>query len=139
MMLSKSEIQQNWLVVGLNPSEKYEFVNWDDYRNPILMGKCQIHGNYSPPTRKQSSLLFTCTRGIQWLLKVLYPIYMESQTHIWGKAGTVAKQQKNHPVFRMKHLYAMYFLVSCVSLFKYETLLISRRFSNQKLYSQYST
>ena len=27
------------LVGGLNPSEKYEFVNWDDDRNPILMGK----------------------------------------------------------------------------------------------------
>ena len=27
-----------WLVVGLNPSEKYEFVNWDDESNPILMG-----------------------------------------------------------------------------------------------------
>ena len=28
------------LVGGLgHPSEKYEFVNWDDNRNPILMGK----------------------------------------------------------------------------------------------------
>ena len=26
-------------------------VNWDDNRNPILMGKCQIDGNQSPPTR----------------------------------------------------------------------------------------
>ena len=25
----------NWLVVFSNPSEKYEFVNWDDNRNPI--------------------------------------------------------------------------------------------------------
>ena len=24
-----------------HPSEKYEFVNWDDNRNPILMGICQ--------------------------------------------------------------------------------------------------
>ena len=32
------------LVGGLNPSEKYEFVNWDDECNPILMGKCQIDG-----------------------------------------------------------------------------------------------
>ena len=24
-----------------HPSDKYEFVNWDDDRNPILMGKCQ--------------------------------------------------------------------------------------------------
>ena len=23
-----------------HPSEKYEFVNWDDDSNPILMGKC---------------------------------------------------------------------------------------------------
>ena len=22
-----------------------EFVNWDDNRNPIIIGKCQIHGN----------------------------------------------------------------------------------------------
>ena len=24
-----------------HPSEKYEFVNWDDNRNPIFLGKCQ--------------------------------------------------------------------------------------------------
>ena len=24
-----------------HPSEKYEFVNWDDERNPIVMGKCK--------------------------------------------------------------------------------------------------
>ena len=31
-----------------HPSEKYEFVNWDDECNPILMGK---NGNQLPPTR----------------------------------------------------------------------------------------
>ena len=34
-----------WLVVFRHPSEKYEFVNWDDDSNPILMGKCKIDGN----------------------------------------------------------------------------------------------
>ena len=34
-----------WLVGQGHPSEKYEFVNWDDNRNPILMGQFQIHGN----------------------------------------------------------------------------------------------
>ena len=33
------------LVAFRHPSEKYDFVNWDDNRFPILMGKCQIHGN----------------------------------------------------------------------------------------------
>ena len=28
-----------WLVGQGHPSEKYEFVNWDDNRNPIYMGK----------------------------------------------------------------------------------------------------
>ena len=28
-----------WLVVFRHPSEKYDFVNWDDDSNPILMGK----------------------------------------------------------------------------------------------------
>ena len=45
-----------WLVVFRHPSEKiYEFVNWDD-RNPIFLGKCQIHGNQSPATREWSSI-----------------------------------------------------------------------------------
>ena len=34
-----------WWVVFRHPSEKHDFVNWDDNRNPILMGKCQIDGN----------------------------------------------------------------------------------------------
>ena len=34
-----------------HPSEKYEFVNWDDDRNPIFLGKFNIHGNQSPATR----------------------------------------------------------------------------------------
>ena len=41
-------------MVFSHPSEKYEFVHWDDNRNPIFMGKCQIDGNQSPqspPTR----------------------------------------------------------------------------------------
>ena len=29
----------NWLVGQGHPSEKYEFVSWDDDSNPILMGK----------------------------------------------------------------------------------------------------
>ena len=32
-----------WL--GKKPSEKYDFINWDDDSNPIWMGKCQIDGN----------------------------------------------------------------------------------------------
>ena len=36
-----------WLVY---PSERYEFVNWDDNRNPIFPGKCKIDGNHSPPS-----------------------------------------------------------------------------------------
>ena len=28
-----------WLVGQGHLSEKYDFVNWDDNRNPILMGK----------------------------------------------------------------------------------------------------
>ena len=33
------------LVVFRHPSEKYDFVNWDDDRNPINMGKQKIDGN----------------------------------------------------------------------------------------------
>ena len=40
-----------------HPSEKYEFVNWDDDSNPLYMGKCQNHGNQSPPTRKFLTLV----------------------------------------------------------------------------------
>ena len=29
----------DWLVVFSHPSEKYDFVNWDDDINPINMGK----------------------------------------------------------------------------------------------------
>ena len=46
-----------------HPSEKYEFVNWDDDRNPILMGKCKIHGNQ---TTNQSKLI-----AIRWTHNVL--------------------------------------------------------------------
>ena len=42
------------LVGGLNPSEKYEFVNWDD-EIPNINGKMpKIDGNQSPPTRKHT-------------------------------------------------------------------------------------
>ena len=33
-----------------HPSEKYEFVSWDDNRNPILMGKIKFMAT-KPPTR----------------------------------------------------------------------------------------
>ena len=46
-----SPILDTELLVFPHPSEKYEFVNWDDNRNPIFMGKCQIDGNHSPPTK----------------------------------------------------------------------------------------
>ena len=36
------------LVGGLNPSEKYDFVNWDD-EIPNISGKIK-NGNQSPPT-----------------------------------------------------------------------------------------
>ena len=49
---SKSTV---WLVVFRHPSEKYEFVNWDDDINPILLGKFKIHGNQLPPTTSESS------------------------------------------------------------------------------------
>ena len=65
------------LVGGLKPSEKYEFVNWDDNRNPILMGKCKIDGNQ------------TTNQGKKWieafleLLRKELPILWE----IMGKKG----------------------------------------------------
>ena len=37
-----------WLGVG--PPLGKIWVNWDDDSNPIFLGKCQIHGNQSPPT-----------------------------------------------------------------------------------------
>ena len=40
---------------GQNPSENYEFVNWDDNRNPIWMGKCQIDEIDGNQTTKQYS------------------------------------------------------------------------------------
>ena len=41
-----------WLVVFSHPSEKYDFVNWDDNRNPIFMGKCQKwQPNHQPVIR----------------------------------------------------------------------------------------
>ena len=39
-----------------HPSEKYEFVNWDDDINPIFPGKCQIDGNQ---TTNQLTCSFT--------------------------------------------------------------------------------
>ena len=45
MILQKAAVESSgdysWLVGQGHPSEKYEFVNWDDDRHPILMGKCQ--------------------------------------------------------------------------------------------------
>ena len=35
----KPRKKYGWLVGQGQPSEKYEFVNWDDESNPILMGK----------------------------------------------------------------------------------------------------
>ena len=35
----------SWLVVGLNPSEKYDFVNWDDDYKPNMNGKMYKNGN----------------------------------------------------------------------------------------------
>ena len=40
--------QYPWLVVFSHPSEKYEFVNWDDDSNPIVMGK----SNWWPPNHQ---------------------------------------------------------------------------------------
>ena len=45
--MGKTYVSGWWLG---HPSEKFEFVNWDDYRNPIFLGKYQIHGHHSPPT-----------------------------------------------------------------------------------------
>ena len=39
----------DWLVGQGHPSEKYDFVNWDDDINPILMGKQKMATK--PPTR----------------------------------------------------------------------------------------
>ena len=47
-----SKINSGWWLG--HPSEKYEFVNWDDNRNPILMGKIKIDGNQ---TTNQSFLI----------------------------------------------------------------------------------
>ena len=47
------------LVGGLNPSEKYESIGM--ISNPILMGKCKIDGNHSPPT---SFSIFAATISI---------------------------------------------------------------------------
>ena len=41
-----------------HPSEKYDFVNWDEDRNPILMGKCQKWHQ----TTKQYRLTINATR-----------------------------------------------------------------------------
>ena len=43
-------MKYTWLVGQGHPSEKYDFVNWDDNRNPIFLGKYKIDGNQSPPT-----------------------------------------------------------------------------------------
>ena len=66
-MCSSGSVNLNWLVVFRHPSEKYEFVNWDDDRNPIFLGKCQIHGNQSPPTSKgfHGTVVFL-QRGTSW-------------------------------------------------------------------------
>ena len=37
-----------------HPSEKYDFVNWDDHRTPIFLGTWKIDGNQPPPSRKLS-------------------------------------------------------------------------------------
>ena len=56
----KTTVAGWWLSSPPRPA-KYDFVNWDDNRNPIWMGKCQIHGNQSPPTSyKLTQLVFHC-------------------------------------------------------------------------------
>ena len=55
--------QHNYLLVGgcLHPSEKYEFVNWDDNRNPIygkikLMATKPPTSNYNHPMKKKTKI-----------------------------------------------------------------------------------
>ena len=61
-----------WLVVG--PALRKIWVNWDGDSNPILMGKCQIHGNPLPPTRysclsQSSSLQVAAWRKSLWFFR----------------------------------------------------------------------
>ena len=52
-----------------HPSEKYDFVNWDDDRNPKFMGKFKIHGNQ---TTNQYKIPFFRSFSARkaWLLKI---------------------------------------------------------------------
>ena len=63
---------------GKNPSEKYDFVNWDDESNPILMGKCQIdEPNHQPVMFNPLDLRSACgilvfSIGIYWRSKLSF-------------------------------------------------------------------
>jgi len=49
----------SWLVVSFNPSEKYDFVSWDDYSQYIYIyiWKNKIHGpNHQPVSYLEKNL-----------------------------------------------------------------------------------
>ena len=90
------------LVGGLNPSEKYEFVNWDDYSQ--YMGKFQIDGNQttnqgcSEEQTWHTTLRFSCRQdfGTQWMagwnIHWFFPSctrgdVVPNQFNIWGFPG----------------------------------------------------
>ena len=50
----KSHGFPNWLVVGVHPSEKYEFVNWDDEIPNIWDNKKYLKMATKPPTSKNA-------------------------------------------------------------------------------------
>ena len=68
-----------------------EFVNWDDYRNPILMGQFKIHGNHSPPTSHQLISKFRSDHPFQPTTSqnTSQPTYVEKACHVpnWCPPG----------------------------------------------------
>ena len=66
---SDGELENDQFISGWwlgHPSEKYEFVNWDDNRNPIFLGKFKIHGNQSPPTRYGFQVIYRWFTSQRW-------------------------------------------------------------------------
>ena len=84
---SESLRMVSWLVVFRHPSEKYEFVNWDDDRNPILMGKCQKwQPNHQPVSVAEVAIgaMLSIWSLFHHLQKRICFSSILAWTHLWG-------------------------------------------------------
>ena len=96
-------LHQASLIIPARPPlwKMMEFVTWDDDRNPIFMGKCQIDGNQSPPIYIfiGSHYIPTTSRFIRGFpISLLKFLFLSSMSSVPSSASTtqLAPPQTKH-------------------------------------------